>query len=157
MPMHTCIFTWSFSHAQKHIHAHILTHSDTQNDVYSHDNTQTSLYRISHWLSDTHPPTKIYFVYAYVICYYVLTFVKLRIIFSISVYIMCVMFVQRFEPCGRRFTNVRYSYYVLRFHSTHPLSTIHIFFVRMYCAYIPPTPSPTDTYFMCVCTVLIKE
>ncbi len=38
-------------------------------------------------------------------------FVKLRITFSISVYTMrvtMIMFVQLFEPRGRRFTNVRY-------------------------------------------------
>ena len=35
---------------------------------------------------------------------------QLRIVFSISMYIMCVMFVQRFEPQGRHFTNCYYSY-----------------------------------------------
>ena len=39
-------------------------------------------------------------------------FAKLRITFSISMYIMCVMFVQRFGTHGRRFTNVHdYDYY----------------------------------------------
>ena len=39
-----------------------------------------------------------------------LAFVRLLITFSISVYVMCVMFVHRFEPQGRRFTNFRYDY-----------------------------------------------
>ena len=34
-----------------------------------------------------------------------LAFVKLRLTFSTFAYIMCVMFVQRFDPRGRRFTN----------------------------------------------------
>ena len=38
------------------------------------------------------------YAWTLVCIYYVLAFVKLRITFSISVYIMCVMFVQRFEP-----------------------------------------------------------
>ena len=35
---------------------------------------------------------------------YVLAFVELRMTFSISIYVMCVKFVQRFEPWGRRCT-----------------------------------------------------
>ena len=39
--------------------------------------------------------------------------VKLRITFSISVYIKCVMFIQRFESRGGRFTNFHYYYFHL--------------------------------------------
>ena len=38
-----------------------------------------------------------------------LVFVKLLITFSISMYIMCVMFVRRFESRGRRFTIFHYN------------------------------------------------
>ena len=37
--------------------------------------------------------------------------VKLRITFSISMYTMRVMFVQHYEPRGRRFTIFHYPYY----------------------------------------------
>ena len=40
-----------------------------------------------------------------------LAWVKLRVTFSLSKYSMCVMFVRRFEPRGRRFTNFHYYYY----------------------------------------------
>ena len=40
-----------------------------------------------------------------------LVFVKLLITLSISMYIMCVMFVQRFELHGRYITNFHYYYY----------------------------------------------
>ena len=43
--------------------------------------------------------------------HYVLAFVKYLITFSISMYIMHVMFVQCFEPWGRRFTNFHYYHY----------------------------------------------
>ena len=52
----------------------------------------------------------------YVVCilhpcwwlHYVLAFVKLLMTFSVSMYSMWVMFVQRFERRGRRFTNLHY-------------------------------------------------
>ena len=40
-----------------------------------------------------------------------LAFVKLRITCYISMYIMCAVFVQRFELRGRRFTNFHHCYY----------------------------------------------
>ena len=44
---------------------------------------------------------------------YVLAFVRLLIAFSVSMYVTCViLFVQRFEPRGRRLTNFHFYYYL---------------------------------------------
>ena len=53
-----------------------------------------------------------------------LVFVKLLITFSISMYIMCVMFVQRFEPRGRSVTHFQ-CYYFLH------ISSVIIFFTSV--------------------------
>ena len=48
-----CFHLICISYMQKHMHAHIFTHSYTLNDVYLHGDAQRSLYRISGILSDT--------------------------------------------------------------------------------------------------------
>ena len=45
-------------------------------------------------------------------CIHYILFVKLRITFSVSMYIICVTFVQRFKPWGKRFTNSHPHYYM---------------------------------------------
>ena len=45
-------------------------------------------------------------------------FVKLQTAFSISMHCVCVMFVQRFEPRGRRFSTFPYDYYCYYYNSS---------------------------------------
>ena len=54
------------------------------------------------------------YVWTFALCTLCLAFVKLPITFSISMYITCVIFVQRFQSRGRRFTHFHYNnYYII--------------------------------------------
>ena len=89
--------------------------------------------------------------------HYVLAFVKLRITFSILMYVMCVMFVLSFEPWGRHFTNVRYYYksewcHLQRHQATHD-SLILFVIVSMCddCVWSTKSTKSNTGVFLCVC------
>ena len=75
---------------------------------------------------------------------YVLAFVKLGITFSISMFIMCVMFVQCFVPQGRHFINFHFCYYCYGCTAAG------------FAAIIGQSSMPTATFlFSCTCQLLV--
>ena len=69
--------------------------------------------------------------------HYALVFVKLLIKFSISKYIMCVIFVQRFKQWGKHFTNFHYYYHQTQLKTnlsySYPYSAILCFLLFCFC------------------------